>query len=143
MNIRNIALCHIEHNGRILVFKGHDSVKDITFHRLLGGGIEFGETAKDTAIRELKEEINVDVDILSQATVFENVFSLNGEPRHEVAFLFAGQFKNKNLYTQEEFIGDENGEPFRAFWVSIDDFLTGQKTLYPEAYLNFLNRLKS
>ena len=35
--------------------EGYDKVKNKTFYRALGGGIEFTETSKDAIIREFKE----------------------------------------------------------------------------------------
>ncbi len=43
--IRPIALCVFLNNNRILVNEGYDPVKQQTFYRSLGGGIEFGEKA--------------------------------------------------------------------------------------------------
>jgi len=40
--IRPIAICAFLRNNRILVAEGFDPVKDETFYRPLGGGIEFG-----------------------------------------------------------------------------------------------------
>ena len=56
--IRPLALCVIRHGDAILVSEGHDPVKQQTFYRPPGGGIEFGETGQQTVVRELMEEMD-------------------------------------------------------------------------------------
>ena len=34
------------------------------YYAIPGGGIEEGETRRDTAIRELKEELNIDIELI-------------------------------------------------------------------------------
>jgi 8-oxo-dGTP pyrophosphatase MutT (NUDIX family) len=58
--IRPLALAVIRRDDRILVFEAHDSVKDETFYRLLGGGIEFGDRGEEAIRRELVEELGVE-----------------------------------------------------------------------------------
>ena len=41
--IRPLAICVFLNNNRILVAEGYDPIKQQTFYRPLGGGIEFGE----------------------------------------------------------------------------------------------------
>ena len=56
-HIRPIALCVIRHDDAVFVFEGYDPLKDQTFYRPLGGGIEFGETSEQAIRREMREEI--------------------------------------------------------------------------------------
>jgi len=48
-HIRVIAIAVISRrsDGALLVYDGYDTVKRERYHRPLGGGIEFGETAED------------------------------------------------------------------------------------------------
>jgi NADH pyrophosphatase NudC (nudix superfamily) len=55
--VRPIAICVIEHEGKILVHDGYDAVKQQRFGRPLGGSIEFGEPARQTIIREFQEAL--------------------------------------------------------------------------------------
>ncbi len=59
--IRPLALCLFRNSGRILVFEGYDPLKQQTFYRPLGGGIEFGERAEDAVRREIREEIRAEI----------------------------------------------------------------------------------
>ena len=63
--IRALAICVFRHNGRILVAEGVDPCKGgQVFYRPLGGGIEFGEYAKQTLVRELREELDAEITAL-------------------------------------------------------------------------------
>ena len=65
-SIRPIVLGLTKKDNKILVGQGYDKVKNKTFYRALGGGIEFTETSKDAIIREFKEEINADITAYSK-----------------------------------------------------------------------------
>ncbi len=140
MKIRTIVICLIQRRREILVFEGYDAVKDEVFYRPLGGGIEFGETAAEAAQREMQEEIGVEIDNLSYLATFENIFTSNGKPSHEIVFLLSASFKDKSLYAQDTYIGDDNGSPFTAQWVDVDDFVTGKKIIYPEGLIDYVNK---
>lgn len=49
--IRTIVLGIFRHEGRLLVFEGHDPIRGVTFYRPLGGGVEFGEYGHDALVR--------------------------------------------------------------------------------------------
>lgn len=53
----------IMHNGKFLLAERNK--KNYNGYWVIpGGGVEFGETIQDAAVREIKEEINLDVDIV-------------------------------------------------------------------------------
>ena len=138
MKIRNIAICLIQREKDIFVFEGFDSVKDETFYRPLGGGIEFGETAEKAAIREIQEEMGTEIENISYLTTFENIFTCDGKPGHEIVFLMSASFKDKSYYTRDNILCNESGMPFTSMWVSTEDFKAGNKILYPEGLTEFL-----
>jgi len=76
--IRPLAICVFRHEDRILVAEGRDEIKDETFYRPLGGAIEFGEYARDTLVRELREEIGAEIGDLQYLGALENVFAYMG-----------------------------------------------------------------
>lgn len=51
----------------------------------VGGRIEFGEDSATALKRELKEELNVDVDDFHLAALVENFFKIEDQTCHEVA----------------------------------------------------------
>jgi len=139
--VRPLAICVFRNQDRILVNQGYDQVKDKYFYRPLGGGIEFGETSLETICRELREEINVEVDkeSLTYLGTVENIFHFNGEPGHEIVLVYDGKLKDLDLYEQAVIAGKEaNGEEFEAMWMSLDEFGTGKRILYPTGLAEIL-----
>ena len=61
--IRPIVLGIARKDNKILVSEGYDKIKNETFYRCLGGGIEFLETSKEALKREYKEELGINIDI--------------------------------------------------------------------------------
>jgi len=78
--IRPIAICVIRRRDEILVFESRDTVKNETFYRPLGGGINFGEHSKDAVRREIFEEIgDLSLKGLSQAVAVYNVVAVSAQ----------------------------------------------------------------
>lgn len=139
--IRPIAICVFLQNHKILVSEGYDPVKVETFYRPLGGGIEFGESSKETICREIMEEINVQVkqESLRYLGAVENIFMFNGSPGHEIVMVYNGELKKMELYQQEVIVGREaNGEEIRAVWKDLDEFMRGKSILYPTGLVEML-----
>ena len=57
-HIRVLALAVLLWRDHLLCAEGYDTVKQQTFFRPLGGGVEFGERAELAAVRELREELS-------------------------------------------------------------------------------------
>jgi ADP-ribose pyrophosphatase YjhB (NUDIX family) len=135
MKIRNIALAYIEHNGKWLVEKGFDNVKNETHYRFLGGGIDFGELSQEAILRELNEEINAnDVEVKSLMMVHEDLFHLNGEACHLVEFIYDVKI-DAHFYNLEEVEQNENGIIRKAFWMDKELFLSKQLIFHPKVFL--------
>lgn len=132
-SIRPIVLGLAKKDNKILVGKGYDKVKNQTFYRALGGGIEFTETSKDAIVREFKEEINADIILLD---VSENIFTYKGNYGHEIVFIYSIDIPEK-FYKEKYLIKDDSSE-YTAIWVDIDDFKSGNKILYPDDFLKYL-----
>jgi len=142
--IRPLAICVFRRDDKILVAEEYDPIKGETFYRPLGGGIEFGESSEETVCRELKEEINVEVDkgSLKDLGTLENIFTFNGTPGHEIVQVFDGALTESGLYDQAVVVGKEaNGEAIRAVWMSLDEFGEGKSILYPNGLLELLRTL--
>jgi 8-oxo-dGTP pyrophosphatase MutT (NUDIX family) len=116
----------------ILVHEAYDSVKERGFARPLGGGIDFGETSADAAIREIKEELGADITEVELLGIVENIFIYEGEPGHEMVFVYDGRFVDESLYGRESLDVVEGKRQFKAVWRSPADLRNGPFYLVPE-----------
>ena len=138
--IRPIALCVFLNNSRILVFEGFDHIKNESFYRPLGGGIEFGESGEEAVRREIMEELNTGIESLKYLGMLENIFTHNGTRGHEIVMVYDGTLKESGLYDQAEIeVVEANGERIRAMWKRLDEFGDGKAILYPTGLLEMLN----
>ena len=60
-----------------------------------GGGVKFGETIQDAAVRELKEETNLDVDII-KFIGYKEIINVPGN-YHSVVFYHLAKPKHTNI----------------------------------------------
>ena len=139
MGIRPIAICLIVHEQKILVFEGSYPEENRLFYRPLGGGIDMGERAIETAVREFREEIGAELCNVSYIKTIENIFEHHGEMGHEIVFLMGADLVDQSLYEQDEIQAHEDdGSPFIAKWMPIEPFLRGEKVLYPLELVTYL-----
>ncbi|MBD3882671.1 NUDIX domain-containing protein [Phormidium tenue FACHB-886] len=136
--IRVISLALIQDGDRLFVGEGFDAVKQDFFYRALGGGVEFGETSLEGLQREFREELNAELSNLYYLGCLENLFVFNGKPGHELIQLYRADFADRQFYQADSLIGKETNGTFKALWVAIDRFKSGQLRLVPEAFLTFL-----
>jgi 8-oxo-dGTP pyrophosphatase MutT (NUDIX family) len=141
--IRPIVICLFRHGDRILVSKAKDSTKQDYFCRPLGGGIEFGEYSQAAVLREIQEELGAVVENLKLLGVLENIFTYEGQPGHEVVFVYDAEFTDKSLYEQAELLYHELGLAghFIAKWQSVAEIEREQVRLVPEGLADFLRTL--
>jgi ADP-ribose pyrophosphatase YjhB (NUDIX family) len=136
--IRPIAICLFRHGERMLVSEGFDTVKQSYFCRPLGGGIEYGESSRAAIVREIREEVGVEVEHLQLLGVLENIFTYEGQPGHEIVFVFDAEFADKSLYERAELDGLEESMRFKARWKSVAEIAESNARLVPEALAQLL-----
>ncbi|MBA2606151.1 MAG: NUDIX domain-containing protein [Acidobacteriota bacterium] len=132
--IRPIAICLFRHGNRILVSEGFDAIKQDYYYRPLGGGIEYGESSREAVVREIREELGVEIENVQLIDVLENIFIYEGLQGHEIVFVFDAEFTNKSLYQLDEINGyqQEANIEFKAKWHSLSEFEKGIGRLVPE-----------
>ncbi len=113
------------YNNRILV---HRNIID-DFWSLPGGRCEFLEISKDTLLREIKEEIGVDVNIVRPLYFVENFFNFNEKDYHEISIFYLMEFPpdSKFVFENDTFYGKELDLTFK--WVDISQL--EELRLYP------------
>ncbi|QLG38936.1 MULTISPECIES: NUDIX hydrolase [unclassified Paenibacillus] len=140
MNIRSVSLAILRKEDRILVQEINFPDISTTFYRPIGGTIEFGENSKKTLIRELKEELDQEIEEPRLISVIENIFGIEDELGHEIDFIYEASFIDKSQYNQEEFVGLEGSIRYKACWKPITYFSTTMDDvkLVPDGLLDLL-----
>ena len=88
---RPVAVALIRRNDEILVFEVPDPVERLTGWRLPGGTIEFGERGRETVVREIREELDVEVVDVGYLGTVENIFTYLGVAGHELVRVYAAR----------------------------------------------------
>ena len=133
--IRPIALGLAIKNGKVLVSEGYDKIKDQTFYRCLGGGIEFLEKSDEALKREFKEEIGANITIKDFLGLQENIFTFNGKNGHELIFIYTVNIMDCDYKENYTIIDETNSF---AKWVDIENFKSGKEIIYPTSVVNYL-----
>lgn len=127
----NYRVCAVITRGEtLLVMKDERS----PYYYLPGGRVKLHETAQKALLREIREELEVDAEIirplwLNQSFFTEDVNRLN---YHELCLYFLVDVSKTNLMRKEnDFILMENGKHRHAFsWMPFSRL--GKSYLYPE-----------
>ncbi|MDD3303694.1 MAG: NUDIX domain-containing protein [Clostridia bacterium] len=90
LNVRAAAI--IIHEGKVLV---HKNVKT-NYYALMGGRISIGEDSATTAIREVKEELGKEIELIGCASTIENFFEMKDSKYHEILFVYLAEFVNED-----------------------------------------------
>lgn len=82
-NFRTVGA--IVHNGNVLLHRGEQD----GFWTLPGGRVEFGEDTATALVREMQEELGIEVEINRMLWMVENFFEYENRSCHEIATYFA------------------------------------------------------
>jgi ADP-ribose pyrophosphatase YjhB (NUDIX family) len=117
--VKAMAVIQRPRDGALLVSEQTGPAGEM-FHRPLGGHVEFGEYARDTVHRELREEIGQALTGVQLLGVLENIFLWGGGLQHEIVVVFKAAFTDEAAYEiDEQSIADDQGRA-RVIWRSPD-----------------------
>lgn len=133
--IRPLALGLIEHDNKILVFKANNKNTNKDFYRVLGGGINFGETSEAALKREFKEETGSDLGNVEFLSVFENIFVYDDLKMHEIIFLYKAKLKDKDKIGKNFDILDRHHQR-QAQWIDKEELK--KANFYPEGIAEYI-----
>lgn len=129
-------------DGRLLAAEIYDDAGRIKGVRPFGGGVEFGETARNAVIREFKEELGIGLTAIGDPFFFENIYVHEGTPGHEVLILFDVAFPDDVFNGETRIVfHEDNGEAGVARWFDLDELdRPGAPELYPAGLKAYLRR---
>lgn len=86
----------------------HRSEQD-SFWALPGGRCEFSENSQETLVREIKEEIGVNIKIIKPLYFVENFFNYEGKAYQELSIIYLMEIHpdSRELIKKDEFYGKE------------------------------------
>ncbi len=129
--IRPLAIAVIRKGNKVLAVEDFDKKKNQVFYRLIGGGIEFGEMAKDAVLREIKEEIGLDATVIKQLPTVENIFEFNGKSGHEIIIPFEVELSDDDMQKDDFTMIEPEFKGYSFKFIEI----TEDKKIYPEFIL--------
>ena len=118
-----------------------DNCDNAPFWGYPGGHVELGESTREAVVREVKEEIGVDAEIIKNLASIQLFFTReDGKPFHEIGFyyLMKANIEPKNLTIEENDKGKLRKHQFR--WVTKEELknLDVRPTELKEVILNDL-----
>jgi len=137
-DVRPVALGVAVRDGpdgpELLLAEHRDPTEESAFYRPPGGGVEFGETSEAAVRRELREELSVTVTGTERLAVLERTFEFDGQPCHEIGFVYRVTVAEDWPYERDTFEGEEPefDETFPVQWVPVGDLERDDVTVYPE-----------
>jgi len=135
-NYRIVGVC--THNGYVLL---HRVVTD-DFWSLPGGRAEFLEYSPDTLRREMKEELDVEINVGRLLWLSENFFEFQGDSWHELSLYYVFDFpEGHTYYTSAEFHGIEEDGRLLFKWHPIIGLVSAR--LFPTFLRESLTNLPS
>ena len=105
------------HNcGNVLMAEVSDPFDSSKFFIPLGGGLEFGETLEQCAIREVYEEVSLKIKSPQLISFIENQFKFNGKDGHEVVFHFWAEVSDQQREMMPNVCVESDGKEFPIHW---------------------------
>jgi ADP-ribose pyrophosphatase YjhB (NUDIX family) len=146
--IGTVALGVIVREGHVLLEPMAEWLNTGLMWRPIGGYVEFGERAADAIVREFKEELNRDVEVVRLLEVYENLATFDVAsgplPVHEISFWYelrlAAHDEPGNLDDLPTFEVDApaGGQHSFARWLPAAELLAGEHPVFPPDLVGIL-----
>ena len=109
----------IENEGRYLL----ENIEGYDYYNLPGGRVKFGETTPKALVRELKEELDLDISSfeLKLIVIAENLFYHNNFNYHEFDFVYYLKLDNNNTITKLGKIDGIDNKKQHLYWINKDE----------------------
>ena len=116
-----------------------------SFWNLVGGALEDGETPKETALREIYEEIGIDpnkINLGYEVWHGEVMLQISGDETlvYQRFFVASTTIENLDLSHLTE---DEKGRVKTAKWFSLNDVKNSKETIHPKKLAEYLEPIWS
>lgn len=134
MNRRAARVIVFDEHDRVLLFRGVDST---TFERnpwwfTPGGGLEPGETPREAALREVREETGLTLDsVMGPVYEHEMDFAFEGMELHQSEQFFVAHV-NRVTVTSGGWTDLEKRTMLESRWWSLDELETTSEMIYPQ-----------
>ena len=109
------------------------------YHRLIGGGVELGETHREAIVREVDEELGATIHDLAFMATVENIFRIDGVLGHEIVFLYSGRLEPLPVVLDAT-LTESDGSIVPVAWRPFNDSAE-TRPLYPAGVLPWIRGL--
>ena len=140
--IRVTVQALVKKGQNLLVYTSYDKSKKKKFYRPIGGGVDFGETGAEAALREFFEESGLQICNPQSLGFLENIFTLDNVKGHELVQVFLCEFSDSKNYQRKRFPLNEGKQKLQdATWVSIKTLSNKGARFYPKGIKNLIRAL--
>ena len=135
-SIRFRAAAVFLHEGKILVHAVKNRSDGKMWFIPPGGGINYGESSRDALVREIKEELEWEIEVDGFLGVFESFHIINGVEEHEVSFVYAARATDRLIRTTAEGEIHEADGPKKFRWIELEILMNPKSFCILKAYWN-------
>jgi ADP-ribose pyrophosphatase YjhB (NUDIX family) len=142
--IHPVALGVVVREGHVLLMRMPEWLLPEQPWRAIGGFVEYRERAADAVVREWREELGVEVEVVRLLDVDEHIFDLGEHSGHEITFYFELRFAaghepaDLSAMTLIEAEWPEDRRRTEAVWVPVAALRAGAEAVYPHHLLDLI-----